>query len=101
MAWRIPDGQLDRTHDWINDNDRVEFSRAFECGNLEEQKMAMALMCADPATSEAKIRRALSNPEMPARYGYTNEEPTLEDVFSIGSARTRANSAGAPQMGAH
>jgi hypothetical protein len=38
---------------------------------------------------------------MPPRYGYTEIEPTLDAVFSMGSARTRNGDTGSPQMGAH
>jgi hypothetical protein len=99
MSFRLPDGLLDSTAERQNANDRVEYEKAFESGELETRKMAMALMCADPSTPENFIRANLTNPEMPPRYGYTDIEPTLDDVFSIGSARSRSSSPGSPQMG--
>jgi len=99
MAWRIPDGVLDDTHSWQNENDMREYERAFRSPADEQRKMAMALLCADPATPENFIRAELSDSSMPPRYGYTNSEPTIDDVFSIGSART--DNPGTPQMGAH
>lgn len=89
MSWRIPDGILDRTHEFQNENDWAEYRKAFEAGPGEEQKMAFALICADPSTPERFIEKSLTNPEMPPRYGYPREQPTLMDVLSLGSPRAR------------
>ena len=100
MSWRLPDGVLDDTHEWQNENDMREYDRAFLSSAEEDQKIAVALMCADPATPDRFIRRNLmADPGMPPRYGYTDNEPTIDDVLVIGSART--NGTGTPQMGAH
>lgn len=89
MAWRLPDGILDRTHEWQNENDYAEYRKAFEAAPGEEQMMAMALMCANPNTPESFIEQNLTNPEMPPRYGYDREQPTIQDVLSISSGRAR------------
>jgi hypothetical protein len=101
MSFRLPDGILDRTHSWVNEQDMREYDKAFQSLPGEDQRMQMALLCADPSTPEDFIRAKLSNPMMPPRYGYTNMEPDLDDVLSIGSARTRSSSPGSPQMGVH
>jgi hypothetical protein len=88
-GWRIPDGILDRTHEFQNSNDQAEYRKAFQNAPGEEQLMAMALICADPSTPESFIMRSLSNPEMPPRTGYPREQPTIQDVLSISSGRAR------------
>lgn len=89
MSFRIPDSILDRTHAWQNENDRAEYMKAFEAAPEEGQKMAMALMCADPGTPEAFIRGNLTNEEIPPRTGYTESQPTIMDALTISSPRAR------------
>ena len=60
QGWRIPDGLLDDTRVYNYANDQHEYEKAFREGSLEEQKMALALTCADPSTSERLIRNRLS-----------------------------------------
>jgi hypothetical protein len=89
MAWRLPDGLMDRTSAWNNENDRAEYMKAFESSPGEDQMMSMALICADPGTPESFIWRNLSNMEMPPRVGYSQNEPTIMDAISISSPRAR------------
>lgn len=60
VGFRLPDSLLDDTHQWNNELDRVEYEKAFREGSTEEKLMAAALVCADPNTPEAQIRRQLS-----------------------------------------
>lgn len=89
MPWRIPDGLLDRTHEFQNENDWAEYQKAFQAAPGEDRKMAFALICASPDTPESFITDSLTNPEMPPRTGYIENEPTIMDVLSISSPRAR------------
>jgi hypothetical protein len=89
MPFRLPDGILDRTHAFVNENDRAEYMKAFQASPGEDQMMSMALICADPGTPESFIWRNLSNMEMPPRVGYIQSEPTIMDALSISSPRAR------------
>lgn len=84
-----PDGRLDRTHQWQNNDDRVAYDRAFKVGDQEEIQMAIAQYCADPATPEGKIRAMMTNPSMPPRTGYDRTEPTIESALAVRSPRGR------------
>jgi len=77
-----PDGRLDSTHAWQNENDREMYRRSFETGSAEDKRMAVALVCADPATPEALIRRQLTNAFVPPRLGYDRSEPDIDVVFA-------------------
>lgn len=85
MSWRIPDGVLDDTHAWNNENDRIEFLKAFQSNSAEEQKMAVALMSADPSTPERDIRRNLSVAPGTNRpwSEVDRSEPTLNDAWTV------------------
>lgn len=82
MAWSIPDGQLDRTHTYQNENDREMYRRAFETGTIADKNMAIALMCADPSTPESVIRAQLTRTTIPPRVGYDRNEPGIYDVLT-------------------
>jgi len=80
----IPNGDTvyDGTHTWNNEHDKGAYKRAFMQGTDEERLMAAALMCADPATPESMIRSNLTAPKPPRRFGYTKEEPSIDDAFA-------------------
>lgn len=62
MPYRVPDGILDHTHTWINENDRVSYERAFANGDLAAKRCAQAILSADPATPEAVITEQMTAP---------------------------------------
>lgn len=100
MAWRLPDGLLGDMSSWQNRNDQTMFDRAFQTGDLEEQKMAMALTCANPDTPEDFIRDTLVNTEMTPRTGFSAPPLTMEDVFARSTGLPGDNNV-AMQNGAH
>jgi hypothetical protein len=77
-----PDGRLDSTHTWQSETDRESYMRAFQTGSAEDKRMAVALMCADPATPENVIRRQLTNVFIPPRLGYDRTEPDIDVVLA-------------------
>jgi hypothetical protein len=83
--WRIPDGQLDRSHTYQNENDAAEYVKAFESSSGEERMMAAALMCANPATPENLIRRQLTNDTIPPRVGYDRSIMGIDEVLGTPS----------------
>lgn len=89
MPWRIPDGILDKTHEFQNENDYAEFVKAFQATPGEEQKMGFALLCASPQTPEKFIAQSLACPPLPPRYGYPRQQPTIMDVLTISSPRAQ------------
>ena len=80
---------LDDTHSWNNDTDRYEYEKAFQEGSTEEKLMAAALMCADPNTPEAVIRRQLSVKPGAVRpvsmIDNTHEQPTVDVAWQNGA----------------
>lgn len=80
----VPNGDTvyDGTHTWNNAHDRGAYKRAFMQGTDEEKLMDAALMCADPATPDAIIRKNLTAPRPSPRLGYTKEEPTIDAAFT-------------------
>jgi|SRR5580704_15842146 hypothetical protein len=84
MGWAIQaDGRLDRTHQWQNLNDKVEWERAMLQGAYQERLMDICELCADPATQNAEIRGLLTNPAMPPRVGYIRDEPGITDILHM------------------
>lgn len=82
MPYSVADTIYDRTHTWMNENDRVAFDRAFAQGPLEEKKMAIAAFTGRWSTPEAVIREELIVHGVPPRYGYNDEPWTIEDMFT-------------------
>jgi len=100
MPWRLPDGFIDDTHTWQSHNDQVAFEKAFESSDDEEQKMAMALFCADPSTPEKFIRRTLVDTRQTDRTAPSFPPATIEEVFARSQVPTGDNDM-ARQSGAH
>lgn len=84
MPWSVADTIYDRTHTWVNENDRVAFERAFASGTLAERRIAQAVLSASPATPNASIREMMTAPLPPPRYGYPDEALGIDDVFGGG-----------------
>ena len=84
----VPDSVYDHTHEYKSENDNVNWSRLMQTGTAEQIKMAWVTRTSEfPSVPDKVIRRAMTNPYMPPRVGYTDEEPTLMDVLSISSER--------------
>lgn len=92
MSWELPDGILDRTHEWQQAQDMSLLLNSDSDGP-EDDKMKLALLCAQQSVSDQYIAQLFPPPGMPAPTGYDREQPTLQDVFSLGSPRAagRAN----------
>lgn len=99
MVFVVPDGMLDRTHAWQQEQDMSLLLNS-DVSGPEEQKMNFALLCAQPSTPEDFITSNLTNPFMPPPMGYDREQPTLQDVFTVSSPRA-AGQADQVQGGMH
>lgn len=67
---------------WQNTNDQVSASRSFNLDPIEQQKISIALQCADPNTPEAAIQERLTVPGVPPRFGYRDQQYGIDDMFS-------------------
>ncbi len=82
---------IDANYHWQNANDREMYKRAFFEGDREERRCAQALMTASPTTSNAEISANLDNPFTPDRFGYDNNQITIDDILSGPLADSRSH----------
>lgn len=78
------DTRYDYTHPfWNNANDRVAWDRAINSDKLEERKMGIALVFADPGTPNTLIANKMTAWRIPPRFGYDTEQPGIVDVVEL------------------
>ena len=84
MVYRIPDTVYDSgvNAQWQNANDRVAYQRAFDQGDRQTQKIAQALMVANPLTPNLEIQVNMNQPDVPARFGYDDTPATINRVLA-------------------
>ena len=80
--WRIPDGLLDNTHTYQNQQDEVEYLRAFQEQGREAQLTAQAMVLASPNMDKQEIRTKMTALP-PPRFGYAQPVMTIDDCFSL------------------
>lgn len=67
---------------WINSTDRVMWQRAFYEGNAQTRKEAVALLSANPATSNKEIVMNLNDVQVPPKkYGTTTVPLTITRIL--------------------
>jgi hypothetical protein len=66
---------------WINSTDRVAWQRAFYEGNSQTRKEAVALLTANPETSEKEISVNLNDAVVPPRFGTMTVPLTIERIL--------------------
>jgi hypothetical protein len=83
MATQLPDTVYDSSvnYKWMNANDRVAWQRAFETEtNPVEQRMAQAMIVANPDTPDKEIRDNMTAQPQP-RFGVEVTQLTITDIL--------------------
>ena len=66
---------------WNNLNEKVAYERMFAEGQPQKQRIAQAMISANPLTPRAEIKQNMIVKGTPPRFGYRTDELTITDVI--------------------
>ncbi len=86
-----PDGNYSHGATFVNASDRAAWESTFRMGTDGQRRMAVAMITANPNTSEDEIRAKLSSPPPPAPGPVSVTQMTLDDVLAVGATVNSAH----------